>query len=374
MNTSALSGNKKYVHELNAIKGICALLIAFLYHPLTVGFTDGGRLPFDGIGFISFFQQNGRILVEVFFMISGYISWNVYSSKIGRDGASVYASFGRFIKRRIIRIFPLMWVTLIMTVIAQVIHLKMTGGYFVVPNNSSSEIIYNLLGLQLFCTGPSWNAPAWALNKMLICWCIFFFIAYRSRDDKAKAVFFNTVLMILGLVLVVQENTESIPFFDLASGRAYLSFFLGCNLCIMRESLTKKQLGIICCFLAGLNAVFILLRFICGVESFNYEPYFISFPLIVYPLILIGVQLVKPVSFLLGLKPFQFLGKISYAVYLCNFPMQIIIYLVITQNGINISFASPLFFAVNAAVQLIVATLVWWLVECKLTDYIKTKI
>ena len=366
---------RKQIHEITAIKGICALIIAFLYHPLTVGFTNNGRLPFDNIRFISFFQQNGGIMVELFIMLSGFLSWTAYSDKISRSAASgddMYSSFLAFLKRRLIRIFPLMWFTLLMTVIMQVIHLKLTGVFFVVPNNSSSELLYNLMGLQLFWSSPSWNAPAWTLNKLLICWVLFFFIVWKSKGNKSKAFTLNCAMIIIGLALVVKHiNYDVIPLIDFASGRAYLSFFIGCNLSMISRKLTSKRLGVICLVLLIINCLFILIRLICGAESFSYEPYYVSFPIIVFPLIILGSSLIKPVS--AALKPgfFQFLGKISFSVYLCNFPLEILISLINEKAGLKLDYSSPSFFFINAAVQLLAAIIVWWLVENKLTGLLK---
>ena len=366
---------RKQIHEITAIKGICALIIAFLYHPFTVGFTSDGRLPFDSIGLISFFQQNGGIMVELFIMLSGFLSWTAYSDKISSAASSdddMYSKFLSFLKRRLIRIFPLMWVTLLMTVIMQVIHLKMTGAYFVVPSNSSSELLYNMMGLQLFWSSPSWNAPAWTINKLLICWILFFFIVWRSKGNKAKVFTLNCAMIILGLALVVKHiNYDVIPFIDFASGRSYLSFFIGCNLSIISRELTSKKQGLICLVLLLINGLFISLRLICGYNSFNYEPYYISFPIIVFPLIILGVRLIKPVS--AALKPgiFQFLGKISFSVYLCNFPLEILISLINEKAGLGLDYSSASFFLINIAIQLPVSILVWWLVEIKLTSLIK---
>ena len=366
---------RKQIHEINAIKGICALIIAFLYHPLTVGFTNNGRLPFDNIGFISFFQQNGGIMVELFIMLSGFLSWTAYSDKLSNassSGDDMYTSFLAFLKRRLIRIFPLMWITLLMTVIMQVIHLKLTGVYFVVPNNSSSELLYNLMGLQLFWSSPSWNAPAWTLNKLLICWILFFFIVWRSKGNKSKAFTLNSAMIIIGLALVVKHiNHDVIPLIDFASGRAYLSFFIGCNLSLISRELSAKKLKLICLILLIINCLFISMNLICGADSFSYEPYFVSFPIIVFPLIILGSTLIKPVSAALKPGVFQFLGKISFSVYLCNFPLEILISLINERAGLGLDYSSPSFFFINAAVQLLAAIIVWWLVENKLTGLLK---
>lgn len=380
------AGERRQIKEITAVKGLSALIIAFLYHPFTVGFTDNGRMPFDSIGVIRFLEQNGGIMVELFLMLSGYLSWVAYRDKItsaavlfeqdkSKTQNSMWHGFCRFIRRRIIRIFPVMWVTLLMTVVLQLAHLKLYGSYFVIRGNSSSELLYHLTGFQMFWSGEAWNAPAWTLNKLLICWCIFFFITWCSRGDRAKSFVLFTIMIIFGMNFLVRRVPDgAIPFTDLASSRAFVSFFIGCDLALLKSAVTRKTIRNMCLVLLGVNAAFIAIMLIAGTDSFDYQPYFVTFPLIVYPLVIFAVQLLKPLSKILGTAPFQFAGRISFALYLCNFPLEILIFIIMDKTGSKISFASPWFFLINVVLQISVSTVVWYLVEVKATDRIKKRI
>ena len=182
-------------------------------------------------------------------------------------------------------------------------------------------------------------------------------------------------MIIFGMNFLVRRVPDgAIPFTDLASSRAFVSFFIGCDLALLKSAVSRKTIRNMCLVLLGINAAFIAIMLITGTDSFDYQPYFVTFPLIVYPLVIFAVQLLKPLSKILGTAPFQFAGRISFALYLCNFPLEILIFIIMDKTGSKISFASPWFFLINVVLQISVSTVVWYLVEVNATDRIQKRI
>lgn len=107
---------KKY-SCLNGVKGLAAVEIACVYHLATINYPYKSGLPFEKFFLFSWCYRNGYIFVELFFLLSGLLAFYVYSEKIAEG-----MSFTQFMGKRVLRIFPLMWITLGMTLILDLIY------------------------------------------------------------------------------------------------------------------------------------------------------------------------------------------------------------------------------------------------------------
>lgn len=123
MNISrCINGRVSYVEKtyncLNGIKGLASLEIACIYHLATINYPyKSGEIPFENVFPFTWCYQKGGIFVELFLLLSGFLAFYVYSEKIAEG-----MSFTQYMKRRVMRIFPLMWITLGTTVILDLIY------------------------------------------------------------------------------------------------------------------------------------------------------------------------------------------------------------------------------------------------------------
>ena len=130
------NGISKRNNALDGLKGISALLIACVYHLNTVPFGYTAPLPFRDNFIMGRIYERGWIFVDFFFLISGYTAFMHYTTKI-EEGMK----FHEFIKRRMIRIFPLMWVTLFTAVTGEMIHYTVVGRFWI---NTGNNTIFTL--------------------------------------------------------------------------------------------------------------------------------------------------------------------------------------------------------------------------------------
>lgn len=80
----------KRIASLDGLKGIACIIIACIYHPTTIGFCHtGGAAPVNNILF-DWLYGHGWVFVELFLVISGYVTFYIYNSLI--DNGIAFAS------------------------------------------------------------------------------------------------------------------------------------------------------------------------------------------------------------------------------------------------------------------------------------------
>lgn len=160
---------------------------------------------------------HGMWLVELFFLISGVVFWLNYAPKI-RQKEYV---FKNWIKRRIVRIYPVMITTLLMATIMQEIYRHHFGHYWLrCADNNLFTFVLNLIGLQiLFPYHFSFNCPAWALTIFFVCWIIFYLIVTIANGNKKYELYFCMAMILLGLTIIICYPESKMPFLSYSFGR-----------------------------------------------------------------------------------------------------------------------------------------------------------
>lgn len=260
-------------------------------------------------------------LVDLFFVISGFVMALAYRDRIAQGKVE----FVPYARKRLERFYPLMVVTLFITLFLQLIHEHFTGLFFmydIIYDNSLLSFILNLLCLQgTTLINSSFNAPSWYLSTIFILYIAFYVITYFAGKYKKVnlaywgMVLFGIVAGIKGLPLV---------FFN---SRGLIAFFMGCLLysfCEYVRSLDKK---VIRCW--NIVAIAILL-IILGIGILKGTVYFAAYnqiimiyELVIWPMLVFLAVMCNPLKTLLKLSPIQYLGKISFSMYLIHFPVMI---------------------------------------------------
>ncbi|WP_022755102.1 acyltransferase family protein [Butyrivibrio fibrisolvens] len=363
-----VTGNDRML-GVNALKGIAAYCIALMFHPLTVGFTTNDRLPFDQIYFIGFIERNGWMSVELFLMISGFLFWIRYSEKIAQGNMS----FSEFLKKRIVRIFPTMWLAMLITVVLQLIYIKITGQWFIIHNNSLMELIFSFGGMENFWTPQSWNAPAWTISLLITCWTIFFYVVQKSGGVTSRQICSCIVLIMIGITIVFSPPEKYYPLINTTFARGYISFFAGGIIGIIYMKYGLPMLKHVGTVMVLVNIIFWGLFWISD-GAINWEPCGVTVPLIVWTTVLIITLVNKAIIKLLSTAPFQYLGNISFSLYLMNFPLEIIIKIIEIKGHIQIDYSSGWFLLFNSIYQILVGGAVYYLYELRFSTYVTKKI
>lgn len=284
-------GQDRHLHQIDALRGIAAAVVAFVYHFEIIGGVRRSG-PLDGWPVFTWLHAYGYTAVDLFFVISGVVFAHVY---LRADGLKTGTTFGSFTRARIARLYPLHLLTLIVT--AGLFSLSSWGdGY-----TGAWPFALNLLMLQQsgLNDGLSYNIPAWSISVEMICYTVFIAAALIGRRALLRVAI---VSILLGIVW------SAAPFGPLQCiGRGLLGFFAGLLLWTYRKRFATIRSPVL--LVAALAIIAIGIR-IPGIA------YGASLTLTAWPLIILAA--VRSSGFT-G-QPWRWLGERSYSIYLIHFP------------------------------------------------------
>lgn len=277
------------IHEVDALRGIAAALVAFVFHQyyLTGIYRSG---PLMGLPGFTWLHRHGYTMVDLFFVISGYIFCHVYLR-----GGTMSARAGDFAVARLARLYPLHLATLIMA--AAILHLGDPVGMGYLATDPW-HFVLNLLLLQEsgLNDGHNFNLPSWSISVEIFCYILFYALA-KSFPARLPAI--SAAIVIAALAATISDS---------ASGdriaRGLCGFFAGVLAWHVRDA--RKWV-----LLVLVIAPLVLFRQIEGVSKAAVLGA-TSFPAL--------VLLARHIP-LLTAQWLQWLGSRSYSIYLIHAPV-----------------------------------------------------
>lgn len=315
---------------LDSLRGLASLGIAFFWHYKLFNFQLLGVHPELQPGFKVFewFYLCGWNLVDFFFILSGFVFMHVYSEKIARNGVREKD----FFILRLSRLYPLHIIALLIAAFVQYFRLLNGMEFHATGNNDLYHLILNVLFMQsgFFQSGESFNGPSWTLSCEMIAYILFFYILTKSR----KPILMFIICILTGFT-ILQMRLE-IPLFNPQTAKMLTGFFIGC--------VTFKISNLI----AGLpgrarfklfTAIFLFLGIIIFLSPrIGYNKFFGQWdrvmPILFYPLAIILTLNLKYLNIILSIKPFTYLGDLSYSIYLLHFPVMLMLVTFLPMAGI----------------------------------------
>ncbi len=343
-------------YSLDVLRGVAALSVVlwhwqhfFLpYNRRGLAFSMDQQPLFE---VLYVFYQYGYKAVELFFCLSGFIFFWLYSKHIAERAITLRY----FSLLRLSRLYPLHFVTLIFVVLGQLVYKSITGAYFVYPFNDIYHFILNVFFASSwgFEKGFSFNAPIWSVSVEILLYLIFF-VFCRVFHRNIIALLFAVMM---GFFLGAFSDA-------LASG--VKGFFLGGLLFIAYQQIIKTgdawKISIWLPFVAltawlvtigvthpGHDLTFGESRWIIGKIISNWTV------LILFPATILSLALIESKRGTLG-RRISFLGDISYSSYLLHFPLQLSAVIVSAKLNIGQAlFYSPWFMALFFFVLILIS-------------------
>jgi len=335
---------------LDTLRGGAALAVALFSHFQHFG-GDKAGYPFMAVAPVAWLYQRSWLLVDLFFLLSGIVLTYRYLEPLARrqlDGRE-------FFLLRLSRLYPLHVATLL--VCAAVEWSLLARHESTVIYTGNNDLFHFFLQLTYlhgwFERGWSYNEPSWSVCCEVFVYLLFFLFASRTAASRRGGY---VIACLASAFLGVAVQTKwSLPLPPDNMARALVGFFTGSLVFLGLEGLTPRaarRAGWAC--LAALAVVLVLANLI------GYEAWIGSKPvvhsLVIFPLVLVAALKVPPLAAALSLRPLTFFGDISYAVYLCHVPLQMIALAVLRARGLAVATSQPWVLGVYFVVLVTVAS------------------
>lgn len=349
-------------YELDILRGLAAFMVV-TFHYKHFFLTDTGGFDYADMPLHAMLMPvyvYGQFFVELFFAISGYVFFWLYSGMI----ATRRTGLRSFFIARFARLYPLYFVTFILVALIQWAFRSLYGHDYIYGDNTAVNFVLSLFMVQQWWPDASqtFNGPSWSISVEIFLYAVFFLIC-RLR---LQSVWMALALVVAGLVFKYLHYNPTNDF-----ARGLPSFFFGGLAWYGVEALRAHEswrrrvslaLGVVLPLLwalsyagaydalwganqldlaqkglprQGVHAV------LMSIASFDYG-------LIPLTLVFFGLKRdLWRLSWLQTdrLKNWGWIGDISYSLYLIHFPLQISLMLLLSRWPFAVRahlFASPL--------------------------------
>lgn len=290
--------------QLDGLRGLFSLMVVIYHFPSTEDFA----------GYVStsnFMSRQGDLFVDFFFVLSGFVISLNYLNRL-----TTTLDFGNYLKLRFIRLYPLLLYTTLLFFGFEVLFNVFLPQFVSNPESPSvlllqtAETLLFVNSTPILGSGPGMNYPSWSISGEMVAYIIFGLgVLYFSHYKK---VLFIAALLVCGAFLIsINSYMETYKF---GFVRAILCFVCGCLTYMAFVKYNKKPLPIFEYLMpvALLILFYVRYYYISDAELFTTLTIPLLFSLSIYVYALSDGYIVK----LMASKPFEFLGKISYSMYL----------------------------------------------------------
>jgi peptidoglycan/LPS O-acetylase OafA/YrhL len=376
-------------YELDILRGVASFLVVVFHykHFLTedaINF-DYDHLPFHTV--LMPVYTYGLMFVEMFFSISGYVFFWLYSEAVSQKRLGAR----RFFVARFARLYPLFFATFIAVALMQLLFYTLYGQTYIYQHNTPLQFVLNLFMVHQWQphAEQTFNGPSWSLSVEVFLYILFFALASKRLNHPIILGALAAVGVAFNLTHPIESNS--------GIARGIASFFLGglafYAVSALRQPGREAWLKRAVLALIWLLPCLWLLTYVRA-QSTLWDAWQAASPdnplwtvfgtagfvYGVVPLTLIFLGLRQGQWELKLLTPerlhrFAWIGDISYSLYLIHFPLQIGIMILMARFPFATRvaiFSSPLTLVAFLAVGVGLARLSFTYFEMPMREWIKT--
>lgn len=347
------------------LKFMGAILIAVFLH-----YNDhflpnlGIANPFEGNALLWNISHNSRILVEMFFLLSGILFAWVYKKRIlAGEG------FDSFFGKRILRIFPSVILTSIVMYLGNAVLYAYTGTLWSCGTLDLMELLIDSLfgGKPVFGAANTLNGPIWYINVLMLCY-VLAYILTRSYK-KHRSVFIYALPILLGLM--IQYSGVEFLFWNARVARGLLAFFigvfLGMFLTVYRDHFSPRSRRL---FQLGGGMLLVAAVFVRTSPWFGLLVKSMSnfYAFLVFPCLIFICYDCQWLNRLCSTRLVRWMGNISFGIYLWDFPIYLGLHILIRSGHLPLDVTSAPFLIFVAVLHLVFATVSWYWIDVKLVQ------
>jgi peptidoglycan/LPS O-acetylase OafA/YrhL len=294
----------KYRADIDGLRAIAVLSVVF---------NHAGILLFHG----------GYIGVDIFFVISGYLITGIIVREINASDFSLV----RFYERRIRRIYPALFVTILFTVLASAI--LYSGSNFRDFGKSVLATTFFFSNIHFWTETGYFDGPA-QIKPLLHTWSLAveeqFYIVFPLLLFLLASFFRKKILHILtwialssffwSIFALHSDPSGAFYFAHLRAWELLIGGLLALNLVSAKTSPTVNNV------LALIGIGMIIVPTFLYTETTGFPGFAVAIPVLGTALIIYcGTENPAFINRLLSIRPLVFVGKISYSLYLWHWPV-----------------------------------------------------
>jgi len=300
------ASGKNYFASMDSLRGLAAMTVVLFHFQL---------MPiWSSIRWI----RKGALLVDFFFVLSGFVIALSYARKIN-SAQTVWD----FQKKRFWRLYPLHLVILLVYLLVEcaiywvslhpeILQLASNPQPFKVNNLGTFFSNLFLVQAMNLHKGLSFNGPSWSISVEFYTYLLFALVVWFAGPKRwVKAC---AVMSVLGALTLVALDAPLTSYYDYGFFRCIYSFFAGaCCFAIYDryKDLDWQVSPLKLSALMGVTVMFVM--YAKGYLQFALPP--------LYGMVILGLLFEngsKPINRVLMVAPLRYLGRISYSLYMTH--------------------------------------------------------
>jgi peptidoglycan/LPS O-acetylase OafA/YrhL len=332
--TAAAKPSGRFV-ALDGLRGIAALLVVFFHIGWPNHFTPTN------------FVRNGYLAVDLFFILSGLVIYANYGVRINQ-----FADFVRFLGLRFFRVYPLLIAMLGLFVLLESAKMVAQQKFGIVAGqppftgaDTADTLLANIFLLQGLHVLPrlTWNTPSWSISCEFLAYVLFSALVLTGL---ARHRLFPPVAAVTAATLYVGVaygwGTLDVTY-DWGILRCVAGFLLGMVIYRARDDIQSINWQ----GLAGAGEVVLLILLIATLSFASGATLVMSVAVFVGLVALLQFDH-GPIAWILMSRPAQFLGRVSYSIYMVHLVLLICMSIIVKRLfgvtvAINPATQSPTF-------------------------------
>ena len=296
-----------FLYPLESLRGIAALLVV-VYHMYWMN-------PLYGMGFV----RNGALMVDLFFVLSGFVMYYVYGTNLGSK-----KQVNRFVWLRLWRLIPLHYAMLLVFLgieFVKYLYVVNYGGSFsdrppFTTNNFTSFVNHLLLIHSMgFQSMGTFNSPSWSISVEFFAYLAFAGLSVLLPSNLRIAGFTLVVAASFAGILLTGHNSLTFDY-HWSFFRCTYGFFIGviASWFFSRKapSFANGKFSEVLLWVLLLALVAVLM-----VKRDNYVEFFVP-PIVAFFVFMLSSNQEFSICRLLERSFFQWLGKVSYSIYMTH--------------------------------------------------------
>lgn len=315
--------------SLESIRGVAALCVALYHFPSFSPIYDNP------------FIKNGYLMVDLFFVLSGFVISLNYGDKI-----STFSEAAQFQLRRFWRLYPLHLFALFLFVMIEIAKLfgpqSTVQGAF--SKNDFTSLFENLFLIHSISAEKlTFNFPSWSISAEFFAYGIFAIFCLIVRQFRL-----GFVIISFALLFVAAARLEA---FDAVVGLPLLRCLVGFTAGMVVHLFWQKYPSFRASRVLALPLLIGSVAIVCQIDEL-----FAGVPVLVFAMLVFSCASLSDDSYIgrvLAAKPLVWLGTVSYSIYM----LHAFVWYVIIRVAQNL-FATPYSSVPNVGVKLELSPLV----------------